>query len=175
MKAERTWTVELEQRVGGSPETVFEYFTDPEKYRRWQGLEADLDPRPGGLFKVTTAPDVWARGEYVVVERPHRILLTWGFESTDLPLPRGLDQVPPGSSTVEFRFEADGDGTIIRVRHAGLPSEEAHWAHEQGWKTYLPRLGRVRAGGDAGEDPLISLAEVLYRRDAENPQGPTTR
>jgi uncharacterized protein YndB with AHSA1/START domain len=167
MKAENDWAVDLEHHVSGSPEKVFEYFTDPEKYRKWQGLEAELDPRPGGVFKVTTAPDVWARGAYVAVERPHRILLTWGFESHGPPLPRGLEQVPPGSSTVEFTFVEDGDGTIIRVRHMGLPSEEAQWAHEQGWKTYLPRLGLLQKGDDPGEEPIIELAEVLYGRDAE--------
>ena len=77
MRAEQVWNVELEQRVKGAPETVFEYFTDPEKYSRWQGVEAELDARPGGIFKVTTAPDVRARGKYVAVEPPRRILLTW--------------------------------------------------------------------------------------------------
>lgn len=166
MKATDTWTVELEQRVPAAPEIVFDYFTDPDKYRRWQGVEARLDPTPGGAFEVMTAPDVWARGRYVAVERPRRIVLTWGFESNGLPLPRGLEQVPPGSSTVEFTFVDDGDATIVRMRHTGLPSEHARWAHEQGWKAYLPRVARLGRGEDPGEDPIIELAEVLYRRDA---------
>lgn len=168
MKVEQTFTVELEQRVAGDPETVFEYFTDPDKYRRWQGIEAELDPRPGGIFKVVTAPGVCARGEYLAVEAPHRIMLTWGFESEGTPLPRGLEQVPPGTSTVEFRFVGDGDGTIIRMRHTGLPSAEACWAHEQGWTAYLPRLEVLGAGKDPGEDPILRLAEILFARDANN-------
>ena len=168
MRTTGSWTVELEHRVSGSPEDVFEYFVDPDKYRRWHGVDAELDARPGGVFKVTTAPDIWARGEYVAVERPTRIVLTWGFESTNgFALPRGLEQVPPGSSTVEFTFQPDGDGTIIRVRHMRLPSDEARWAHEQGWKTYIPRLAVLSSGDDPGEDPAVSLAEAMYRHDAE--------
>jgi uncharacterized protein YndB with AHSA1/START domain len=166
MTVDQDWTVALEHRVAGTPETVFEYFTDPEKYRRWKGIDAELDARPGGIYRVTMAPGVWVRGEYVLVEPPHLLVMTWGFESTQA-LPRGLAQVPPGSSTVEFRFELDGDGTIVRIRHRGLPTEEAHFAHELGWKSYLPRLMAVRQDGDPGEHPVIAMAETLFRRDAE--------
>jgi uncharacterized protein YndB with AHSA1/START domain len=167
----QSWTVELEHRVGGSPETVFEYFTDPEKYRRWKGIDAELDARPGGIYRVTMAPEVWVRGEYVVVESPHRLVMTWGFEGSPM-LPRGLARVPPGSSTVEFTFVPDGDGTIIRVRHSGLPTEEAQFAHKLGWNSYLPRLAAVRAGRDPGEHPVIAMAEVLFGRDAAVEESP---
>ena len=154
-------TVELEYRVAGPPSTVFEYFTDPDKYRRWKGVDAHLDARPGGIYRVTMGPEVWVGGAYVAVEPPRRLVMTWGFESS-LELPTGLAQVPPGSSTVEFTFVEDGDGTIIRVTHSGLPTEEARWAHRVGWESYLPRLVALFAGEDAGEDPMLALASVLY-------------
>ena len=157
MKTE-PWTVELEQRVAGSPAEVFEYFTDPEKYRRWKGVDAELDPRPGGAYRVTMRPDVWVSGEYLVVEPPRRLMMTWGFESS-LQLPTGLQQVLPGSSTVEFTFEADGDGTIIRVRHMDLPTGDAHDAHRIGWDSYLARLAMVLDGTDPGEDVLANRTD----------------
>jgi uncharacterized protein YndB with AHSA1/START domain len=166
---EHGFAVELEHRVMGSPESVFAYFTDPEKHRRWMGAECDLDPRPGGVYRVTMAPDVSVSGEYLTVEPPHRIVLTWGWESA-VELPSGMQQVPPGSSAVEFRFVADGDGTIIRVRHLGLPTEEARWMHGLGWNSYLPRLVAIAAGGDAGEDPVLTLATAFYDRDAHAQQ-----
>lgn len=165
MTAGRDLTVELEHRVGGSPDVVFSYFTDPEKHRRWQGTDVELDPRPGGTYRITYAPQVWVRGEYVTLEPPDRIVLTWGFEST-VALPRGLRDVPAGSSTVEFRFIPDGDGTIIKVRHTGLPTQEAHWAHGFGWETYLPRLERALVGDDPGDEPVAVMAEALFQRDA---------
>ena len=162
------WTVEVEHRVSGSPDAVFAYFTDPEKHRRWYGVDVELDPRPGGAYRVMVAPQVWARGEYLAVEPPHRLLLTWGWEG-NLDLPHTLQGVPPGSSTVEFRFVPDGDGTIIRVRHTGLPTEDAGWAHRLGWDSYLPRLVAILAGDDPGEDPMRTVAAALYDRDAGGP------
>ena len=165
MTVAEKWTVALEQRVAGPPATVFQYFTDPEKYRRWKGIDAELDARPGGIYRVMMAPDAWVSGEYVIVEPPHRLVMTWGFEG-DQSLPRGLAQVGPGSSRVEFLFVEDGDGTIIRVRHTGLPTEDARFAHELGWTSYLPRLASAQEGVDPGEDPVVTMTEVLFRRDA---------
>src|SRR2546425_57561 len=70
-------------------------------------------------------------GRYVEVDPPRRIVFTWGWE--------GNDEVPPGSSTVEVTLEEDGDATIIRLRHTGLPSEESRRLHDQGWTHYLSR------------------------------------
>jgi uncharacterized protein YndB with AHSA1/START domain len=166
MKMDTTWAVELEHRVIGSPEEVFEYFTDPDKYRLWKGLEAELDARPGGFYRVRMAPQVWVSGRYVAVERPSKLVMTWGFESDDFVLPRGLGEVPPGTSAVEFTFSEDGDGTVIRVRHVGLPNEEARFAHNLGWESYLARLALVRTGDDPGEEPTTMMAQALYARDA---------
>ena len=45
--------IELETRVAAPPEIVFAYFVQPELYRRWKGSTAELDARPGGLYRVT--------------------------------------------------------------------------------------------------------------------------
>jgi uncharacterized protein YndB with AHSA1/START domain len=159
--------VEVEHRVSGSPETAFTYFTDPEKYRRWQGVDAELDPRPGGIYQVALAPGVTARGEYLSVEPPHRLLLTWGVESS-IGLPRSLQGTPPGSTTVEFSFLPDGDGTIIRVRHMGLPTDDAGWATAVGWNTYLPRLVAILDGVEPGNDPFLEMSVTLFGRDSQD-------
>ena len=78
-----------------------------------------------------------------------------------------MKQVRPGSSAVEFRFVEDGEGTIIRVRHLGLPTEEARWTHGRGWNGYLPRVVAVLRDDDPGEDPIMTLAATFYARDAE--------
>ena len=39
----RTGRIEREIRVEARPETVFAFFTDPEKYVRWKGRHAQLD------------------------------------------------------------------------------------------------------------------------------------
>ena len=51
-QAERTEATEHEVRIAATPETVFGFFTDPEKMTRWKGTTAKLDPRPGGIYRV---------------------------------------------------------------------------------------------------------------------------
>ena len=86
-----------------------------------------------------------ARGEFVEIDPPRRVVFTWGWE--------GMDAVPPGSSTVEVTFEPDGDATILRLVHRGLPSAEEVQQHSHGWDMYLGRLVVAGAGGDPGPDP----------------------
>jgi uncharacterized protein YndB with AHSA1/START domain len=124
--------VEVETWVRAAPEVVFSFFTDPDKYPRWQGQKAELDPRPGGRYRVDMDGTNVARGEYVEVDPPRRVVFTWGFE--------GSPGMPPGSSTVEVTLIPDGDGTIVRLRHTGLPDQDSRAQHEAGWQHYTQRL-----------------------------------
>lgn len=142
-RAGATGVAEHEVRIEASPETVFEFFTDPEKMNRWKGSTAVLDPRPGGVYRVDVSPNDVAVGEYVELDPPRRVVFTWGWE--------GSEHVPPGSSTVEVTLTPDGDGTIVRLVHRGLP-EAAVPEHAEGWKHFLPRLVVAAAGGDPGPD-----------------------
>jgi uncharacterized protein YndB with AHSA1/START domain len=166
-------TVEVSQRVVGTPDVVFPYFTDPEKYCLWQGLEAELDPRPGGIFRLRFFDGGAVEGEYLVVDPPRRLVFSWGWNGDVLP--PGMADAPPGSTTVEITFVPDGDGTIIQLRHSGLPSDAASGFHVYGWRTvYLPRLEIVCAGGDPGSEPGPAAARE-YARTGILPGAPTAR
>jgi len=141
--------VEREVRIAARPETVFEFFTDPDKMVLWKGREADLDPQPGGIYRVEMGDQIVARGEYVEIDRPSRVVFTWGWEGQESSGPHG---VPPGSSRVEVTLEPDGEGTLVRLRHLDLP-EEARQIHGEGWDLYLGRLVIAATGGDPGIDP----------------------
>jgi uncharacterized protein YndB with AHSA1/START domain len=140
--------VEREIRIAARPETVFEFFTDPEKMVLWKGREAELDPEPGGIYRVEMGDRIVARGEYVEVDPPRRVVFTWGWEGQE----SGEHVVPPGSSRVEITLDPDADGTLVRLRHLDLP-EETREIHGQGWDLYLGRLAVAATGGDPGADP----------------------
>jgi uncharacterized protein YndB with AHSA1/START domain len=150
--------IELERRILASPETVFAYFTDAERYRLWQGVDAELDPRPGGRFlvRMTGRSGQVARGEFLEVTPPTRLCFTWGWEPADH---LGADQadVPPGSSRVEVVLVPDGDATILRLRHSGLPTESTSRFHAWGWDYTLDRLTTVAGGDNAGPSPFPEL------------------
>jgi uncharacterized protein YndB with AHSA1/START domain len=149
----RTQAIEREVRIDASPETVFDFFTDPAKMVQWKGAEATLDPRPGGVYRVQMNEQAIAVGEYVVVDPPNRLVFTWGWEGD-------FAATPPGSSTVDVTFTPDGDGTVVRLVHSGLPSPESAELHGQGWDEYMPRLAIAAAGGEAGEDPNNNPREM---------------
>ena len=44
--------IEHEIHISAPPEAVFAYFTDPNEHVRWMGLQATLDPTPGGTYRV---------------------------------------------------------------------------------------------------------------------------
>jgi uncharacterized protein YndB with AHSA1/START domain len=137
--------VEREVRISARPETVFGVFTDPEKMVRWKGIVAQLEAREGGQFRVGLNDRAVVMGEYTEVTPFTRVVFTWGWE--------GHSIVPPGMSTVEVTFEPDGDETIVRLVHRGLPTAEEVANHADGWDHYLPRLVVAAAGGDPGPDP----------------------
>jgi uncharacterized protein YndB with AHSA1/START domain len=144
VQTERTTSVTREVRIAASPETIFEFFTDPAKMVRWKGSSADLDPRAGGRYRVDVNPGAVAVGEYVLIERPNRVVFTWGWE--------GSPDVPPGSSTVEITLTPDGDQTLVTLTHSRLPDAASGAAHAEGWDHFLPRLVTAVEGGDAGPD-----------------------
>ena len=136
--------ISFERRINARPDTVFSFFTEQEKYARWMGIAASLDPVPGGQFQVTNRDGSITRGEFLEIDPPKRLVFTWGFD--------GNPDVPPGSTIVTVTLRSEGDQTILQLVHSGLPSE--HWAmmHETGWAKYLDRLGIAGSGGDPGAD-----------------------
>lgn len=145
MPKQESAVVEREIRIAARPEIVFSFFTDPAKMIRWKGKSATLDPKPGGIYRVDIDGRNVARGEYVELVPYRRVVFTWGWEGDNSPL-------PPGSSTVEISLTADGDGTIVRLRHFNLPEKEVQ-GHTEGWDHFLPRLQKAAEGRDPGPDP----------------------
>jgi uncharacterized protein YndB with AHSA1/START domain len=139
-------TAEVKIRIAASPETVFDFFTDPDKMIQWMGRSAELDPRAGGTLRCDINGRDIARGEYVAVERPERIVFTWGWEGEE-------PTVAPGGSTVEVLLTRDGNETQLRLIHSDLPSTESAERHSHGWSHYMERLTVIATGGDPGTDP----------------------
>ena len=43
------------------------------------GSEADLEPVPGGVYRVRMADGFCAAGRFLAVEPPHLVVFSWGF------------------------------------------------------------------------------------------------
>jgi uncharacterized protein YndB with AHSA1/START domain len=139
-----TAQVTVERRIRARPAAIYAYLTASEGWARWQGRSAEVDAVKGGRFRVTIGEGQIAEGRFVELVPDSRVVFTWGW--------RGHPTLPPGSSTVEIELLPDGDGTLVRLTHRGLPIEDIA-VHRVGWQHYLPRLVTVAEGGDPGADP----------------------
>ena len=139
-----TEAIVVTKHIAAPPETVYSYLTEATMWSRWQGAEATLEARPGGIFVMTMPDGAVARGQFTELIPAERVVFTWGC----------VDQpgVPPGSSTVEIEIAATDEGSLVILTHRDLPADEAA-IHTVGWNHYLPRLAAVAEGGDVGPDP----------------------
>jgi uncharacterized protein YndB with AHSA1/START domain len=139
------FVVRTETHVAAPPATVFAFLIDPDKLLRWIGNGATMEPQPGGLYLLQKiAGRNTARGTFKEVVPVHRLAYTFGWDENPA--------VPPGSSLVEIDLVEQSGGTLVRMTHSGLPTEEDRANHEKGWKHYFERLGTVAAGGKVGPD-----------------------
>ena len=144
-------------------EQVFDMFTDPRQLVRWIGISADLQPRPGGRFRFEVTPGQFCEGQYVILERPSRLIFTWGWTDPAFGL-------PPGSSRVEVTLTPDpqdASRTGLRLVHDSLPGDLG-LLHDDGWSRFLARLTGVVTGQDPGSYPDEQPGQrltALHRRE----------
>jgi uncharacterized protein YndB with AHSA1/START domain len=86
-ETESTVHARVTRRFSASPECVFDSWLDPEKVRRWfapelgEMVRVEVDPRVGGSFSFMQrrdGEDVDHVGEYFEIDRPRRLVFTWG-------------------------------------------------------------------------------------------------
>ena len=140
--------IEREIFIAAAPETVFAFFVEPALIARWIGVSHTLDARPGGRFRVEIGAGKVACGVYTVVDRPHRVAFTWGWE--------GQAALPPGASLVEIELKPRDHGTLLRLVHSGLPDAVPPLftpeRHDERWAHHLDRLRNVTSAHGAGAD-----------------------
>lgn len=124
-------------RISARPETVWRYWTDPERMCAWWGASADLDPRPGGTCRVELGDGPAMEGEFVELVRYERIVFRFGWAPTE-----GAPDVPPRSTVVEVTLTADGEDTVLDLRHKRI-SAPHRAEHRAGWGHFLGILARA--------------------------------
>jgi uncharacterized protein YndB with AHSA1/START domain len=134
-----TRVVEQTLRIGARPETVWRYWTDPERICEWWGAAAELDPRPGGTCRVEMGGGAVMQGEFLELVPYERIVFSFGWESAG-----GAPAIAPGSTRVEVTLSPEGGDTVLTLRHTGIPAARAD-EHAAGWGHFLPRLSEAAA------------------------------
>src|SRR3974377_1810661 len=132
--------------IDATPETIWPFLTEPGKHVEWDGTEAELDPRPGGVYRVLVRGEFQSAGEYVEVVPKEKVVFTFGWDHEGHP-------IPAGSTPVEITLHPEGHKTRVQLVHRGLP-DDAVADHTKGWDHYLERLAVGAPGGDPGGDTL---------------------
>lgn len=127
-----TTTIEHVVDIDADPATIFDLWTTADGLGAWWGRALAVDPEPGGEIRIVVDGDHVMVGEFVVVERPHRVVFTFGWDGGD---------PPAASTTVEVRIEAVAGGAAavgsrLTLRHAGLPIDRIE-AHGRGWRHFV--------------------------------------
>jgi len=145
--------VRLEIRIEASPETVFALLTDPAHMTTWFAELVEADPRPGGVFRISGPPGVSIEGTYLEIVPNRKVVFTWG----------GVEGLKPGQSTVEFLLEPDRGGTLVRLRHSGLP-RPAIESHRRGW--VYSGLAKLKDAGEGHAPTRRCLSDLAEQRGA---------
>jgi uncharacterized protein YndB with AHSA1/START domain len=138
-----TEVLRIERTFRASAEEVFDAWTSPEVMRRWfhcgpdwETPVAEVDLRVGGAVRIVMRrPDgreAGARGEYTLIDRPHRLVMTWTF-----------DDVPANEQLIELAFSESGGNTTVVLTNREILSEERRESQDEGWRLCLDELERL--------------------------------
>jgi uncharacterized protein YndB with AHSA1/START domain len=145
--------VVLEIRIDAAPQTVFALLTDPTHMKTWFAELVEADPRPGGVFRISGPAGVSIEGTYLEVIASRKVVFTWG----------GVEGLRPGQTTVEFVLEPDGEGTLVRLRHYGLPGPTIE-SHRHGW--VHSGLAKLKDAAEGRRPVRLCLSDLAQQRRA---------
>lgn len=147
-------------RIAATPETVWTFLAQPDRFAAWIGAFAgqpplpgtSIDPQPGGKLRVAyPGGRNTALGEVLELEPPRRILFSWGYSEE-------AQGVPAGSTRVEITLTPIAGGTRVELCHTGLPTPQHRDGHRGGWTHYLSMLALQAAAAQHAEAATRNIA-----------------
>ncbi len=134
--------VNIEKTINAPVEKVFDAWLNPETMAKFMyplsdmpASDVEINPTLGGSFTIIMHPegqDLPHKGEYLEIDRPHRLKFTW--ES---------DHLITGSTvTLDFK-PVNENQTLILLTHVKFRDEETRNDHEGGWTNILDMLNTV--------------------------------
>ena len=135
-------------RYAAAPERVFDAWLDPKVAPRFlfatptgEMIVCEIDARVGGRFDLTERRpdmgDVKHVGEYLEIDRPRRLVFTFG-----------VPQFNPDMTRVEVEIRAVGDGCELSLTQRDVPDEWAERSRE-GWGNIVASLEGALEGRQA--------------------------
>jgi uncharacterized protein YndB with AHSA1/START domain len=134
----------LTRRIAAHPSIVFDALTTAEGMASWWGpddgpvVSVASDPKVGGRFCIRfrklDGSEHECSGEFLEIEEPRRIVMSYEWTSGGLPQER--ERV----SRLELHLRLIDTGTELTLIHAGLCDEPSAAEHRWGWGGALDKL-----------------------------------
>jgi uncharacterized protein YndB with AHSA1/START domain len=126
-----------------SPERVFDAWLDPQTAGKWlfatpagQMVRVEIDARVGGRFVIVdrrNGEDVEHTGEYLEIDRPRRLVFTFG-----------VPKYSPLFTRVTVEIEPAATGCDLTLTNEDVPAEYLA-SNEKGWTGILTGLAEFLA------------------------------
>src|SRR6187401_1888631 len=135
-----THPVRVTRRMPFPAERVFDAWLNPALAKQWlfatptgEMIRAEVDARVGGRFEFTerrNGEDVAHTGEYLEIDRPRRLVFTFG-----------VPQYSPDFSKVIVEISPRGNGCELTLTQEMLPQWAQWWNRSQdGWTQLVTGL-----------------------------------
>ena len=129
--------------IAQPPDRVFAAFTGKQPLERWYAVEATIECRPGGRFRVRLK-DGRIRDATIDVWDPGRRLRLIYMPDRGGPVPA---TVAAGPLVEDVLFDVKDGGTVVRVLGTGVP-QEREWDNylrwlRTAWGYWLAELKRL--------------------------------
>jgi uncharacterized protein YndB with AHSA1/START domain len=131
----------MTRRFDVAPERVFDAWVDPALAAKWlftsptsESHSTEIDASVGGGWVVTDrrdGVDYKALGEYLQIDRPRRLVFSFG-----------MPQFSDAFNTVTIKVEPDGDGCLMTLTQDNLPTEH-HEPTRRGWEEMFHTLAAL--------------------------------
>ena len=148
----------VRQRLPAPPDVVFDEWTDAARLAEWmcprpaRCLNVQADPRIGGMLVVDieeAGSTFRVSGNYLTLDRPHRVAFTWSCSTWPDPTVQTL---------VTVTIEPEGtEASIMTIEHELLPPALVP-QHAHGWAVTATQLqSRLRSTqGSRSRRPWLS-------------------
>jgi uncharacterized protein YndB with AHSA1/START domain len=135
--------VRVTYHFSASPERVFDAWLDPQTTGKWlfatpagQMVRVEIDARVGGRFVIVdrrNGEDVEHTGEYLEIDRPRRLVFTFG-----------VPKYSPLFTRVTVEIEPAATGCDLTLTNEDVPAEYLA-SNEKGWTGILTGLAEFLA------------------------------
>ncbi|MBV8566656.1 MAG: metalloregulator ArsR/SmtB family transcription factor [Methylobacteriaceae bacterium] len=134
----RTVEVKVERTIPAPPSEVFDAWLDPKiPGTPWhENNKLIVNAKVDGLWYWLSSGGTPHYGRFVEIDRPGRIRHSWMSPNT-------LGE----ESMVAVTFQKKGEGTLMILRHSGLPNDDMAKAHDKGWNSIFDRFESIFVRG----------------------------